>query len=271
MNLFDYGITTLSSTALTGALAWVLKEWISVRLTSSVKREVEVKLEQAKSEFRMQEEGLKAELRARGAQMEVLQSGIVGQLSARQTTRCQRQFEAIEMIWDAVISMSPQKFAARMMQSIKFDYAIEQAPTDPRVREMFAHLRKTCDFSKSTERPSNISRARLYVSPLTWSLYEAYATILGFASTKMLMLESGMDAVKMFKTQEIVEMAKAALPHQSQFIDQYGLSGLDFLVDELEGVLLQTLQKEIAGVEDDMSAASRASTILGHVARAHVQ
>lgn len=271
MNWFDYGISALSSTALTGSLVWVMKEWLSVRLTASIRREVEVKLEQAKSEFRMHEEGLKAELKARGAQMEALQSGIIGQLSDRQTTRCQRQFEAIEMIWDAVISMSSHKFAAQMMQSIKFDYAIEHAPTDPRVRDMFSQLRKTCDFSKGTERPANISRARLYVSPLTWSLYEAHATILGFASTKLLMLESGTDAVKMFKTQEIVEMAKVALPHQAQFIDQHGLSGLDFLVDELEGVLFKALQKEIAGVEDDMSAASRASTILDHVAKAHIQ
>jgi hypothetical protein len=75
--------------------------------------------------------------------------------------------------------------------------------------------------------------------------------------------------LKMFKTDEIIDMAKVALPHQSKFIEQYGLSSLDFLVDELETTLFQSLQKEIKGVEDDISAAEKAAAILNHISKAH--
>ena len=271
MDWINYGLTTLSSTALIAALAWLFRQWISVRLTAAVKHEFNVKLEEAKSEFRMKEEGLKAELRTRGAQLEALQSGVVSQLSTRQSTTCQRQFEAIEAIWDAVIQMAPQKTAAKMMQKVNFDFAIEQAPTDNRVREMFVNLRKTFNLNLNEQRSLNISRARLYVSPLIWSLYAAYSIILGFAVAKMSMLESGTNLLRMFKTKEIIEMAKVALPHQSKFIEEHGLSSLDFLVDELEAMLFQSLRKEINGVEDDINAANKAAAILDHVSKAYVK
>ncbi|MGB7910595.1 MAG: hypothetical protein WCF59_00040 [Desulfobaccales bacterium] len=260
--------TILSSTALTAALAWLFRQWISVTLTAAVKHEFDLKLEETKSEFRVKEEGLKAELRAKGSQLEALQSAVVTQLSTRQSTACQRQFEAIESIWDAVIQIAPQKMAAKMMQSVNFDFAVEHAPTDSRIREMFAYIRKTFNLNANEQRSPNISRARLYVSPLTWSLYVAYSTILWFAVTKISMLESGTNALEMFKTKEIIDMVKVALPHQSEFIKKYGLSSLDFLVDELETALFQSLRKEINGAEDDVNAAQKAAAILDHISKA---
>lgn len=270
MDWISYGFTTLSSAVLVAALAWIFRKWISVRLTAAVKHEFDIKLEEAKSEFRIKEEKFKAELTTWGSQLEALQSGVMSQLSARQSIACQRQFEAIETIWDAVILMAPQKMAATMMQSVNFDFAVEQAPTDSRIRETFVCLRKTFNLNPVEQKPPNISKARLYVSPLTWSLYVAYSTILWFAIAKMKMLESGTNALTMFKTKEIIDMAKVALPHQSSFIDKHGLSSLDYLVDELETTLFQSLRKEINGIQDDIDAATKAAAILDHVKRASV-
>ncbi|GAB6098081.1 hypothetical protein JCM14469_43370 [Desulfatiferula olefinivorans] len=265
MDWISYTLTSLSSTALTAILCWIFKNWIAVRLTASVKHEFDLKIEKSKSEFRNKEEELKSELKSNESQIEILQSTLLNQLSARQITVCNKQFESIEILWDSVIKMHPQKTAAKIMQSVKFDFALDQAPTDSKIREMFSGLIKTFNLKVNENKSTSVSRARLYVSSLTWSLYQAYSTVIWFAVTKMMMIEQGQNTLNLFKTQEIIDLVKEALPHQAKFIDEKGISSLDFLVEELESKLFTSLKSEIQGIEEDMYNAQRATAIINKV------
>ena len=57
-------------------------------------------------------------------------------------------------------------------------------------------------------------------------------------------------------------MIKAALPEYSNYVDDYGVSGLHFLVDKLELKLLEEFQVMMSGTEADRSSVQQAAEIL---------
>ena len=59
-------------------------------------------------------------------------------------------------------------------------------------------------------------------------------------------------------------MVKAALPHQSEFIEKHGMSSLDFLVDELEENVFSLLKAEIQGPEMAISGSELTAKVMEH-------
>jgi hypothetical protein len=62
-------------------------------------------------------------------------------------------------------------------------------------------------------------------------------------------------------TEYIKKVMKAALPHQSQFIDEQDPSSYYYLLDEIEGKLLEELQKILDGKEVTQSSIQQARDI----------
>ena len=52
---------------------------------------------------------------------------------------------------------------------------------------------------------------------------------------RLLQLQQGV-AFNIAKDEVVIDLVKAALPHQTEFIDKHRLGGLPFLVEELEWV-----------------------------------
>ena len=61
----------------------------------------------------------------------------------------------------------------------------------------------------------------------------------------------------------IKDILKAALPHQSKFIDEHDAGAYFYLLDELEANLLIELRKILEGKEVDQSSVRKAMDILG--------
>ncbi len=79
----------------------------------------------------------------------------------------------------------------------------------------------------------------------------------------MKMLELGVeDAGKFINTENVKTLLKAALPHQTQFIDKYDSAGYHYLLDELEEKLLGELRKMLDGVESDEAIIAQSAKIM---------
>ncbi len=104
-------------------------------------------------------------------------------------------------------------------------------------------------------------KARPYISDLVWALFSAYeATIYG-AIAKIFALKQGF-SVDILKTDHTVDMIKVALPHHIEYIEKFGSSVGEYLLDELQSTLLNELKKTLEGKEDDKESIARAAAIM---------
>jgi len=73
------------SSALVLIVLWLCRGLIEIRLKGSVQNEFDIKLERLRSEFRQSEEALKAEVRAKEAEIAALRESSMTALTTRRT------------------------------------------------------------------------------------------------------------------------------------------------------------------------------------------
>lgn len=264
MDWLTGGVTWIASVIGISGLVWLLRNWISARLTNAVKHEYDAKLESIKSDLKKRGTIFESELGRQRDQLSAIQSCALGIASQQNHLLEAKRIGAIEQIWKSIVSLAGPKTAAKMMQSVNFDFALNEAPADPRIREMFTSLNQYFKIGTAGMSPDNTDTSRLYVSEEAWAIFYAYKQVIILAVMKMKMLEIGYDGTKMIKTKEITDMVRAVLPHQSEFIDKYGMSSLDYLVEEMESKLFNLLKNELRGSVAGKESADRAAEIMNH-------
>lgn len=248
--------TALVTTTLIGAVAWLLRTVIYERLKARVQHEFDGKLEAIKAEFKAQDTRLQAEFRAKDQQLQLLLGGVLSSRASRQAALDTRRLDAIDALWAAFHRLGPYRTAARMMEKIKYETALDRAAVDPNVRAFFMDIAKFASVDseklKLLGEPS-AWKSRLYVTDEAWKLFEAYNGVLTLIILRLKQLESGSpkDFTMVEKT---VAEVKAALPHQTRFLEAHGGDGLTFIVDELgeafERELISMLRNEPRSAAD---------------------
>jgi len=80
----------------------------------------------------------------------------------------------------------------------------------------------------------------------------------------MMVLQNGIG--KDFTNKEsMIKLVEATLPHQKKLIDDHGLDAIYYLLDELEGKLLQEIENMLEGEIDDRESVKRAAGIMNVV------
>ena len=81
------------------------------------------------------------------------------------------------------------------------------------------------------------------------------------AVLRLQIIKSGIGAKDLLDKDAIAKLVKAALP-QASYIDKFGEVGYHYLLEELEGSLLDEFRKMLAGVEADKASIEQAAEIL---------
>lgn len=241
-------IAAISTTSLLAAVLWLSRNLIITRLTNSVRHEYDTKLE-----------NLKADLKAKSSQIDALRNGVLSGVTTRQAAIFQRRLTAIEQLWDAVVSLGPAKAVSAWMAVVKFEAAAKEAANNPRLREMFSMIGSIDLNSLQT---NQALKTRPFVSPLAWAYYSAYQAIVFHAVVRLHMLKNGIDMVEVIDTKSVTELVKVALPHQVQYIENYGPGAFHYLLDELEKNLLAAFQLMLKGDESDQDTLEKAAAII---------
>lgn len=264
MTFTEWIISTLSTATLLGIVAWLSRHLILTRLKASVEHEFDTKLETLRGYLRKSEESFKADLRSKQDQIETLRSGALSALTTRQATLDKRRLEAVEQVWDGIEKLAPLKFAARMMESFDFEKSLEIAAQNPTVREFFNTMGKT--FEPNVLQKTDAHKARPFVSELAWALFAAYQAILLYVVVQVQMLKAGVKDAKLLNPGHVTKLVKAALPMYSDYIDKYGPSGYNQMLEPLEAELLKELQRMMRGEESDKASIEQAAKIMKEVA-----
>ena len=255
----DPWIPSIVTMGALGFALWFGRELIATWLFKNVEYKFDAKLEAVRDEFRKQEEVFKTDLRLKENEIIGLRSGVMTAMISRQMALDKRRLEAVDELWSAVTALAGAKSISSFMAVTKFDAVAKEAVRNPEVREMFTTMGAAFDPNKLDR--SGPEKARPFVSPMAWALFSAYQAIVMQAVLKVQIIKSGIGADLLDK-KAVSKLVKAALPHQSEFIDKYGDARYHYLLEELEEALLAALRKMLAGEETDRANLDRANNIL---------
>jgi len=157
-----------------------------------------------------------------------------------------------------VIALRPVNYISQVVSVFKFPEAAAEARANPQMRQVVSSFSQGFDTTKLDL--SGSQKARPFVSPMAWAVFSAYLAILMQAVVKFSALKFGVgkDYTNYVKLSELV---KSVLPHQSDFIEEYGSDAYHYLLGELEERLLVELRSMLAGVEDDKKTVAQAAQI----------
>lgn len=256
-------IPALLTTSLLATVLWLFRKIISTYLTNAVRHEYDKKIESLRTTLRQSEESFKARLKAKESQIDALRSGALSGIVNRQAAFYERQIVAIEQLWDAVISLAPVKSISASMSSINFEVALQSVSKHPKMMETFSKIGD--NFDDKILQTDNGSKARPFISPLSWALYSAYRAICHHERLKLFILKSGMDdmgKVESLNAEGVTELVKAVLPQHADYMEKYGSRAFYHLFEVLESCLLRELDNILQGKESDTESVERAALIL---------
>lgn len=244
-----------------GAIGLFARNWIKAWATKPVEHRFDRKLEAIRAEFRESEEKLKSNLRLRESELSALRDGVLSGRANRQALLDKRRLEAIDRVWAAIVALAPYKNIASSMAIINIEEVEKVAPTDPKVRAVFQMIGSLAPPAKSSASPTMSERP--FISPLAWAYYSAYSSVVLGAYLQAKAFEFGLGkSSKIFNKEHVKDLLKAALPHQTAFIDEHGASAGYFLLDMIEELLLSELKKILEGKDLDEKEMIQAKSIL---------
>ena len=259
MTFLDW-IPAVSTTGLFALALWLGRNLLITRLSKSVEHEFNEKLEALRAQLRQGEERLKADLRTKEAEIAALRSGAMAALASRQMAVDNRRLEAVDQLWAAAMSLGPARAISSWLSVIKFETAAEKAERDPKLRQFFEMI--GTGFDMKSLNLGEAAKARPFVSPMAWATYSALVAIAVHAVMRWQILKSGLGKQDFADIESINKLLKVALPHHANYIDKYGASGYNFLLEELETKLLRELQSMLAGSDADKANVEQAAEIL---------
>ncbi len=249
-------IPSVVMTALISLAAWI---GLPKLLAGAIDRAVQHKLDERL-------ERIRAEIRSAETSIDALRTSALSGVTARQTMLDTRKLVAVERLWAALISMSSAKSVALMTGSVKLDELLRRSNgTDSQARsvQQFAGLMLKGLLPEGFKYDPTPDRERPFLSAQAWSLFVAYRLAISHPVMVLTLAQSGFgaDAMKA-DPKEALEILKAALPHFSNYIDQYGLTGLHLLIPRLEERLLEVLDADLRGVESHAVTVEAAADII---------
>lgn len=238
MGFLDYLGTAVVSTGLIGLGVWAFKNLLITRLTASVTHVYDEKLA-----------NITAKLNERGQELDTLRGTVLGGVSERQKVLYSRKLDAVEKMWQNVLNLGPAKVTASMLATIKYKEMLEEGAKNPKIKEMFEAI----DLKKDDEYFSIDGgySTRLYLSDQAWVLFSAYVNILSVNVLRMSALKSGLNSDFMDNSESMLSIVKIALPHQEKYIDEHGIDGFYYLLEELELSIIKELRKIISDKRGD--------------------
>lgn len=243
-------IPALSTTSLLAFALFLSRSLLITRLQASVE-----------SEFNSKIEELKSNLRKKELQFESLRSGALTGMVARQNVLYERQIEATDQLWEAVIDLHRAKPIATSLSIMNIEALAKGAKENPQLKYVFDLIDNGFDLQDTKHNQAEL--AKPYVSVLAWAYYQAYETALYYSVAQLKVLKAGVEDPKKFMNSEsATKLIKTALPHRSDYIDKLGDRSFYYLIDELEGLILEALKSTLEGKKVDAENVQRAADVV---------
>ena len=187
-------------------------------------------------------EGVKSELRNRESELSLIKSNLLSGRTSRQSLLDKRRIDAVENLWAATLRLDFLRHHASTMAILKIDAVAAQASTDPKIRDFLNDIsggdqtEKVAAVGGETERP--------FLPDDVWRIFAAYRGLLTYCYMRLRFAAIGATSVMKDEAFAIAPI-KDVMPHFSDYLDKYGLSGATQLIDPLRELLLTALRSAL--------------------------
>lgn len=251
----------LAASLLTPVVLFVGRNWLRTYIERRVSHGFDREIEKVRTDLRSSEERLKSDLRQRESEIASLRDGVLSGRANRNALVDKRRIEAVEKLWVGVTKLSRMQWSSSTLAILKIEELAKSAPHDGNLRE-FLKVIAGPDLSEQIKE-LRAGEERPFVSPLAWALYSAYSTIILGAYAQLRTLASGVSKpLDLLDTKRGAELIKAVLPHRADYIDAHGPSAHHYLLEEIEGMILDELRAILDGSAHDEANAKKTADIL---------
>lgn len=250
---------------LASAVIFIFRHWIIAWVSAGVQHRFDIKIEEVRTELRKAEANFNGLLRNREAEIAALRNSVLSGSFSRQAMLDKRRFEAVEKVWAAVNDLALLKSLSAWMAVLNVK-AMAQDIGNPKMQQFLSVVGASAPDPKSLK---NIARdERPFLPELAWAYFSAYTTILYGGLQRYSALKNGLDPNRYLKNEVTQSILKAALPHQSQFIDEQEPESYYHLLEEIEVSLLMELRKILEAKDADQADTARAKEIMDAISKA---
>lgn len=200
--------------------------------------------------------------------MAALRTAVLTGSASRQALLDKRRFEAVEKVWTAINDLAQLRSLSATMAILNYKVIAKEADT-PKMQEFLSVIGATAPTD--INQLKNVARdEQPFLTELAWAYFHAYRSILYMNLARYTALKNAIsaqdsDPEKYFSIENLREILKAALPHQSKFIDENDPGAYYYLLEEIEDCLLAELRKILDGEEADKSSTEKARRIMDAV------
>jgi hypothetical protein len=167
----------------------------------------------------------------------------------------QRKLQAVDRLWAAVIDLNRYQIVSKMMSPIKIEEAIEAAAQQTadglKARQFAEMLWRTCGLNDMKPPSSPPDNERPFLTETAWARFSLYRSAMTLPIFHLATMKGGMPPRWLKSPPPLLEAVKTAMPHYSQLIDDYGISALPELLDEIRDLVLAEIRAIIAGTSTD--------------------
>ena len=243
---------------------YVLKTWITKTVESSVQLRSDTRLENLRGEIRASEERMRSDLRSKESQIDGIRTSVLSSRGDRILYIQKRRLEAVDNIWISVTKLSRLKLPAMMLSMMKIEAMTNAAGKNNQLRSFLESIAGDDILAKLGDAAAD--RERPFLSELSWALYSAYSSIIGYGIGQVKLMSIGIDKVsEAFDTDKVRGVLKSALADRAEFIDQHGLAAAFHLLDELENKLLKQLKSDLDAPTSDNENVAKSAEIMKQV------
>lgn len=259
----EIAITVLTSVVASGALAgvlvWLSKEWISVRLRTSIHHEYDQKLESLKAQLKAQSEVALVELRAAIERQATLLAAAHASFAEGQKAGMERKLQAVDTLWSRLLRLRaslPPILGVIDIMTVEEYKGMKSQPT-------FEALSRGWSVEKLTElMDSEVERVRPYVGEYIWAVFYSYQVVM---LRIVFLLHAGRDDAAKLEwhkdsgTRQLIEAVMSAAEFKEFDATMFGK--VTWLQRRLESKILAAARKLVSGEEFGADALEQARLI----------
>ncbi|MGN6848576.1 MAG: hypothetical protein ACTHJK_03715 [Sphingomicrobium sp.] len=232
------GVIAVALLAL-GMLGLGLRTWIASYVDRTVGAKFDKELEAVRSDLRVKENKITA-----------LQSNVLSGRAERRTLLSKRRIEAIEHLWSEVLKLDAFTWPATVTGILKMDAVGDRTKNDPNIRRFLETISGGDLLDKLKEmRPE---AARPFVPVQVWNLFAAYRGLLIYCFMRLKILSFGMGDEKLFKDEEVIREIKEVMPHFSDYLDKWGVTGAVQLMRPLRELIFEAVRTALTNDDEDL-------------------
>lgn len=260
MSFADWVAQLLGNAVVIGAVlafaGWLLRKWITTRLTESIRLDTEQRLH----EFKGRLDAAEAQVSA------VRQAGIEATLQLSAVVVAER-VAAIKHIWGGVIEWKKAAVVSTIVSAMSIDY-VRKHGDDPRTKATMRQLLDSLKYLELMTVTNALQQWRPFVTERAWALFAAYH---GFYIARVMravsiMLGEKELALRFWELDSEVQLVRASAPaSMAQAYEAASVATTIPFLNFLETELLAELQRSLAGEHSGPEASRQAATIVAAV------